>query len=349
MSEQTTSKDTANVISSPGSADGPWLFDMQDGPTTDQCGPEAAPASPSRRQGKARGQRTSGTCGRSSPASSASVALQASMENRLRQLLDTAGSMEYSQTWRQKVTPAGRLYLAHTASARRTSGSGSTVTAGYPSPVAQMANGEPEDFLRRKMESVARGNSMGICLSDLNMVAKLAGYPTPNVNERGLESRESKDTRNSGGIDLQSVATLAGWSSSSRDWKDTPGMATEGVNPDGSLRKRDDMLPRQAAMVLSGHVSPTAKDGTRGSLPPRSSDTGIPLDQMSAMVSGPATPSCPTGTANRGALNPNLSAWLMGMPWKLRLCGLLAFLKRRQRKSSRRSRSPETSPAGGCS
>lgn len=32
---------------------------------------------------------------------------------------------------------------------------------------------------------------------------------------------------------------------SSRDWKDSPGMAFEGVNPDGSRRDRTDLLPRR--------------------------------------------------------------------------------------------------------
>lgn len=41
-----------------------------------------------------------------------------------------------------------------------------------------------------------------------------------------------------------------GWpKASARDWKDTPGMATEGVNPDGSVRSRLDMLPRVAALA----------------------------------------------------------------------------------------------------
>ena len=31
----------------------------------------------------------------------------------------------------------------------------------------------------------------------------------------------------------------------SRDWKDGPGMSLEGKNPDGSVRKRDDLLPRR--------------------------------------------------------------------------------------------------------
>lgn len=45
----------------------------------------------------------------------------------------------------------------------------------------------------------------------------------------------------------------ASWATpSSRDWKDSPEMATEGVNPDGSHRERDDRLPRQAHLFTPG-------------------------------------------------------------------------------------------------
>ena len=47
-----------------------------------------------------------------------------------------------------------------------------------------------------------------------------------------------------------SATELTGWvSPSARDWKDTPGMATTAINPDGSKRNRVDQLPRQAAMA----------------------------------------------------------------------------------------------------
>lgn len=50
-----------------------------------------------------------------------------------------------------------------------------------------------------------------------------------------------------------------GWSTpSSRDWKDTPGMATTATNPDGSKRTRLDQLPRQAQ--LTGWPTATVKD-----------------------------------------------------------------------------------------
>ena len=50
----------------------------------------------------------------------------------------------------------------------------------------------------------------------------------------------------------------------SRDWKDTPGMALESVNPDGSRRDRTELLPRriysqipEAERKSSGQLNPT--------------------------------------------------------------------------------------------
>jgi hypothetical protein len=41
--------------------------------------------------------------------------------------------------------------------------------AGWGTPLTNHANGTPEGFLERKRKSVAKGNAMGIALSDLNM------------------------------------------------------------------------------------------------------------------------------------------------------------------------------------
>lgn len=46
-----------------------------------------------------------------------------------------------------------------------------SMLAGWATVTSQPANSTPENFLRRKRESVARGNSMGICISDLQMQA----------------------------------------------------------------------------------------------------------------------------------------------------------------------------------
>ena len=123
MSAPAICPDTRSAISSPASAAGAALCGLPAGPTTVQCGPEAALASLSARQAKAAGLLTSGTFGPRGSTCSASAALQSSLGNKLRLLL--SGSTLFRETWRQKVTPSGRTLLAHTASAPRTSDSGS--------------------------------------------------------------------------------------------------------------------------------------------------------------------------------------------------------------------------------
>ena len=90
---------------------------------TDLFGQEVALASPSRQQENKAAAMTKDISGLRGFGSPESVALTLSLANRLRERLGSDGSIEYSQTWRMKVTPAGRRYWAHTASGRRTSGS----------------------------------------------------------------------------------------------------------------------------------------------------------------------------------------------------------------------------------
>lgn len=118
----------------------------------------------------------------------------------------------------------------------------------------------------------------------------LSGWPTPMAGNPGKPGQYNP----AGNTDSsRKTVALAGWPTpSSRDWKDTPGMATTGTNPDGSQRTRLDQLPRQAG--LAGW---TTQDG-----PARITATGQMLTGSSAeMESG-------------GQLNPRFSGWLMGYP-----------------------------------
>jgi hypothetical protein len=102
--------------------------------------------------------------------------------------------------------------------------------------------------------------------------------------EAAMGMRESKN-----------APKLAGWATaSSRDWKDTPGMAQTGTNPDGSERERLDQLPRQVTGLMPS---------------PSSAGTEKPGESL--------------------RLNPAFSGWLMGYPRAWTLTGLKAHFRLR--------------------
>lgn len=134
------------------------------------------------------------------------------------------------------------------------------------------------------------------------------GWPTPQ--ERDAKGEYKKHSRS--GSDLPNKAALAGWvTPSSRDWKDTIGMSTTGVNPDGSKRKRLDQLPRQAALILVGWPTPTTVPNTKES---HGQVCGSFREKIKDLISGPNLTSFHAATAKTGGLAPDFPRWLMGFP-----------------------------------
>jgi len=272
-----TSRDSHSATGSRVLAAGQRHFDWQDGAMTEQCGQVPAPASHSPPPADSEGLQMHGTSGQSGSASSKPAARRSSSASKshpqklsarsLRLLsltrfsgaitpppTDTqtdslnrnllgqivGGSMEYVETWKGRITPCGRRYWAHTASGRRT--------------------------------------------SDRDCGGSEAGWPTPQAKEQN-ETSEKKVSRGAhAGLNLRNAAELvfpAGWvTPSARDHKDTPGMAAESTNNDGTTRQRVDQLPRQVYHLLPG-MEPSGSNAE---------------------------------TEKRGVLSPDLSRWLMGYP-----------------------------------
>lgn len=257
-------------------------------------------------------------------------------------------AQEYTHKLKMTTTPGGRVIPEITARARKPGdtpapwptpraedsestgshrGAADTLTSasrltGWPTPVSQPAGGTPDDFLRRKTESVARGNSMGICLTDLAMVAQLTGYPTPNWHDGrrpGVDHSSTQGGNLSRDVPLMMGPEMSGWDSPQASDHEGSGLRSDGrpklpgqamltdgcasSTPVNAMRTATVQCAASTSAIahvpdrlrtdsstgtdrmdysLAGWASPTAMDGSRGVNPPRPHDTGIPLSQQVA-------------------------------------------------------------------
>ena len=235
-----------------------------------------------------------------------------------------------------------------------------SVMAGWPTPntMDSLPPRDPETFHEWNNQRDGRKNrtahsNLRQAVMDINQPI-IAGWPTPS-DDKANNAYGHKGTDFS---DLPTTAQMAGWpTASSRDWKDTPGMATTGVNPDGSERTRLDQLPRVAA--LAGWPTPQVFDSTnngepralryKGNAPSEAGNTRNPntpgsyrgdLKDYAGLAYGQTPSSSPAGTEKPAALNPQFTRWLMGFPPAWLSPKVLETLSSRK---SRRSSSPPIS------
>ncbi len=315
-SKQTNSKDSINTTFSRASAAGASLSGLQTGQTADLFGPGLAPASHSQLPESNRAPTTTDTSGLPGSNSSASADLQSFLASKLHQQFGTAGSTLYTMTWKKKATPAGRRYYQLVASARRTSDSD---CGSWPTPTALCAGGTPEAFIKRKERARARGISMGKSLSDLQLVARAAAWPTATANDAtGSKYSYSRGDHSKPAMKLPGAAEqvkLAGWAT-----PNCPAPHDSEISA-GRVRNRNYVdLVEQAGMAaaLTTWATPSARDwkDSTGMATTATNPDGSKrdrLDQLGRQV-GQISNGSPERTEKPGQLNPAFSLWLMGYP-----------------------------------
>lgn len=318
MCIQVTFKVSPNAISSLVSVCGRMGYGLRIGPMTGPSGPALARVNLSARQAKGLGLLMSGTSGRPGTTSSASAALQSSLESRLQALTPGHGSTLYKMTWKQWATPSGRCRFRLRASVLRTSETGCT---GWPTPAAR-------DWKGATLER------WGTNARPLNEVAVLAGWATPAAHEFAGNPEASIARKQALGIGntctiLSQQAVLAGWpTAAASDGSGGKGFRTgvsmTGRMPDGS----------KVTMDLSASVKLAFHDLQQ---PARLTASGEMLTGSSA------------GMESSGQLNPAHSRWLMGLPAAWDACAPTATpsSRRKPQRSSARTWAPEplsTSP-----
>lgn len=309
MSEQMTLWGTTESTSARGPVAGTTLLLWPDG--TGPAGPPASRVPRSVPPEKLRGLEILATSGLWDSNSSASAALRSSLWSRLEARLDTAGSTLWRHVWRERTTPLGRRFLHRQALEHPVSVSAFT---SWPSTQKHDAKGQ-------------RGNTEAdrhYFAHDLPNAATLASWTAPTKRDCSLSRRHGYMKKGHAGTTLLDGATLASWTApSARDWKDSEGMSTTSINPDGTTRTRLDLLPRQTLLTNwkrrgSRDSSATAMHG-----PHRLKASGEMLTGSSARMDG------------GGQLNPGLSRWLQGLPavW----CDCAATAMQSMSKSPQRS------------
>ncbi len=134
------------------------------------------------------------------------------------------------------------------------------------------------------------------------------GWPTPKAAEAGPDFA-IHTRKGSGGMSLQTAVQLAGWvTPSARDWKDTPGMATD---------------DKRGGSITTEMTGGSLAQQVKFTNPARLTVTGEMLTgSCVAMESG-------------GQLNPAHSRWLMGLPTAWDACAAMVTpLSPRRRKPS---------------
>lgn len=287
----------------PASASGRTRSVKPDLETLDLFGPEVVPASPSAPLANSAATTTTATSGPSGSSSSASANLTSSLVSRLSKRFATAGLTLFVATWKEKATPLGRSYSAHTASVPRTN---ANVSTSWPSPAANNFDGDL-DAANKMVES---GKWDRTTDQRLRTQAHLATWVTPSA-------RDWKDTM--GMVEVR---------------KDGRGKI------DQLPRQAHALVPKAAwptPQAIEQKETPEKKlaRGASAGL-----NLAVAANYTQATPLGPTSDGSTVATASavRFRLNPRFSLWLMGLPahaWAS--CGerVTRSLRRKPKRSSK--------------
>lgn len=130
-----TSKNLINATFLQESEDGVMHCDLQECQMILDFGQDRALVKPSQQQGNKEDSKTTDIFGPSSQGSLASASLQSFLESRLKQQLNTDGSILFKMTWKVMATPAHRRYCLLRALARRTFDTDCIGGGSWPTPL----------------------------------------------------------------------------------------------------------------------------------------------------------------------------------------------------------------------
>ena len=357
---QTTCEDTQAATSLQALEGGAAPCGLLDGLKTDPSGQEVALASPSPVQAVKKAKQTKDIYGPYGSASSSSLALQESMENKLLQLFPTDGSTECTLTWKRKDTPSGRLYCQLAASMRPidviASGLWPTAQArDWKGPQGRSYTGEAQDLpgavanwatprvsdatggprqLNDQGQRVSKSSDQvfGANLSD----QALGCWATPRANDGEKRGMVSQDPRH--GLPGQTLGTMALWptSKASEATKDTR-------SPDGALKEvenRNSASLSSHAVALWTTASSRDHKDSAGMVAQRedgkSLDDQLPRQAFGTMLTGSSAVTEKQDVSPQ--LNPAFVCWVMGFPqeWlRSMVLGMQSFPKSRRGSSKR--------------
>ncbi len=276
MSHLPTWRASPNAISSLVSESGAERCATLVGEMIDLCGPEVVLANLSPRQAKAAGLMTSGTYGLAGSTSSDSAALRSSLVSRLKQRLDTDGSILFKMTWKEKTTPSRRSVCLLRASGHRTS---ANEFGSWPTPIVNDELGSTHCYGPKNPDGTRTR------FLKLPGAADLASWPTTTT--RDWKDGSQCDAVATNAL-LGRVAWLASWS--------TPSASEAGGTP-------EQFLARKTALNGACGMTPDGKK--------RQVDLNWQA-KLASLTSGPQPTGSTAETTSGGQLSPDHSRWLMG-------------------------------------